>query len=47
MRTELSVPRLLALVGLLAIASPIVSLAAAAESAAAPAAQDGGSKDRG
>ncbi|HTQ26398.1 MAG TPA: DUF2092 domain-containing protein [Candidatus Binataceae bacterium] len=44
MRTELSVPRLFALVGLLAIASPIVNLAAAAEPAAAPTAQGGGSK---
>ena len=44
MRTELSAPRLLALVGLLAIASPIVNIAAAAEPAAAPAAQAGGSK---
>ena len=41
MRTELSALRVLALVGLLAIASPIVSLAAAAEPAAAPAAAGG------
>ena len=43
MRTELSALRLFALAGLLAIANPIVNLAAAAEPVA-PAVQDGGSK---
>jgi hypothetical protein len=43
MRTELCALRLIVLAGLLALASPLVNLAAAAEPAAAPAAQ-GGSK---
>jgi len=44
MRTELSVVRMLALVGLLTIASPIVNFATAAEPAALSAVQHGGSK---